>query len=150
MSEAGEPYEARSSDRFGNLCIHFVTHPQLNSCYFKYSKKVNSHYQVHQFDLAVEKIWVTQDAYFKSSTTEVGFNTVDAWDIFLKYRKQGTKFSTVTQFVDMLVYQMMQFSNISEEGNILSFKLTVEEKTLAIASISNNIISSTHKRICLP
>lgn len=40
-STAGEPYQARFPDKFGNLCICHVARPQMVSKYFKYSNVVD-------------------------------------------------------------------------------------------------------------
>ena len=58
-SKAGEPYEARFPDKYGNVCVRHVMRPQIISNYFKYSYCVDLHNQSRQFDLALEKRWIT-------------------------------------------------------------------------------------------
>ena len=52
---AGEPYEARFPEKFGNLCVRHVARPAIISKFFKYSNCVDLHNQARQFDLALEK-----------------------------------------------------------------------------------------------
>ncbi len=61
----GVPYEARFPDIFGNVCIYHVSRPQVVSNHFKYCNMVDLHNQVRQFNLALEKKWVTQNVYFR-------------------------------------------------------------------------------------
>ena len=62
-SEPGDPYEARFPDKYGNLCVRHVTRPQVIINYFKYSNKVDVHNQVRQFNIGLEKKWITPNPY---------------------------------------------------------------------------------------
>ena len=42
-SEAGNPYEARLLDKYGNLCVRHVARPEVILNYFKYLNKVDVH-----------------------------------------------------------------------------------------------------------
>ena len=63
-SEPGDPYEARFPDKYGNLCVWHVVHPQFISNYFKYSNNVYVHDQVRKFDIGIDNKWVTPNPYF--------------------------------------------------------------------------------------
>ena len=54
-TNAGEPYEARFPDKFGNVCTRHVVGPAVVSNYFNYSNCVDMHNQSPQFDLGLEK-----------------------------------------------------------------------------------------------
>ena len=75
----GTPYMARFCDAMGNQCRRAVSRPQVVADYFRDSPRVDAHNQVRQFELALEKKWVTWDAYFRLWSTLIGINTVDAW-----------------------------------------------------------------------
>ena len=54
-TKAGEPYQARFPDKFGNVCVRHVMRPHVISMYFKHSNVVDVHNQARQFELALEK-----------------------------------------------------------------------------------------------
>ena len=58
-TDAGEPYKARFPEKFGNVCVRNVARPSIVSNYFNFSNCVDLHNQARQFDLALEKKWVT-------------------------------------------------------------------------------------------
>ena len=64
-TEAGRPYEARFPDNVRNVCTRHVLRPHVIAMYFKYSNCVDVHNQAHQFDLALEKKWLTMNLYFR-------------------------------------------------------------------------------------
>ena len=76
----GEPYEARFPDKFGNVCIRHVARPNIISNYFKFSNVVDVHNKARQYELALEKKWVTQDP-FCLYTTIVGINVTNIWKL---------------------------------------------------------------------
>lgn len=72
MTTNGEPYKASFSYKYSNVCTRHVWRPEIILTYFKYSNCIDIHNQARQFDLALEKKWVTQDPYYKLYTTMVG------------------------------------------------------------------------------
>ena len=54
-TNAGELYETRFPDKFGNVCVHNGAHPSIISNYFNFSNCVDLHKQAQKFDLALEK-----------------------------------------------------------------------------------------------
>ncbi len=117
-TDAGEPYEARFPDKFGNVCIRQVARPVVVSRYFKYNNKVDLHNQARQYDLALEKKWITQDGWFRLYTTIVGMTVVDCWKLF---RSVNKKKQTILEFADELGKDMMdkaQMFENEEKGNV--------------------------------
>ena len=55
-TKAGEPYQARFPEKFGNVCARHVLRPHVISMYFKHSNVVDVHNQARQFELALEKM----------------------------------------------------------------------------------------------
>jgi len=51
----GDSYEARFPDKYGNVCVRYVSHLELMTNYFKYSTFVDLHNQARKFDLRLEK-----------------------------------------------------------------------------------------------
>ena len=86
-SAAGKPYEARFPDKYGNVCIRHVARPQVVSTYFEFSNQTDLHNQSRQFDLALEKRWVTQDGFFRLFITMLGMTVVDCWKVMKSKQK---------------------------------------------------------------
>jgi len=64
-SEAGNSYKVRFPDKYSILCVRHVACTEVISNYCKYSNKGDVHNQVWQFDIALEKKWVTPFPYFR-------------------------------------------------------------------------------------
>ena len=107
----GEPYEARFPDAFGNVCIRHVKRPVVVSRFFKFSNQVDLHNQARQFDLALEKKWITQDGWFRLYTTIVGMTIVDCWKLFRTKTKCNI---SILDFTDQLGKDMMEASKLFE------------------------------------
>ena len=116
-TEKGEPYEARFPDKYGNLCVRHVARPDCVSNFFKYSNKVDLHNQSRQFDLALEKKWITQNPYFRLFTTEVGTSVIDAWKVFKNNHREGGKPPSVAEFADIMAHEMLEYAaTLSQEA----------------------------------
>ena len=82
-------------DSLTNSVMFVFTHvarPDILSHYFKYPNVVDLHNQARQFDLALEKKWVTHSGYFCLYTTMLGMAVVDTWK--LKKRQGEIPIST--------------------------------------------------------
>jgi len=77
----GNPYVMRFTDGFGNLCTRDVEHPDVISTFFENSNIIDSHNQCRQSNLALEKKWLTKDAFFRLTTAHLGINIVDTYKI---------------------------------------------------------------------
>ena len=77
----GEAYRMRYTDGFGNVMTRLVERPDVISKFFNDSNTIDSHNQSRQYDLGMEKCWVTTDAYFRLTTTLIGMNVCDTWKI---------------------------------------------------------------------
>ena len=84
--EHGEPYEMKYCDIFGNVQTRKVDRPEMISNYFAQSNVIDNHNHLRQFLLALEKMWVTQKAYFRIATTLLGISVVDSY-LLIKYHK---------------------------------------------------------------
>ena len=136
----GEPYEARFPDKYGNVCVRLVCRPEILSSYFKYSNCVDMHNQARQFDLALEKKWVTQDAYFRLYTTMIGMTVTDTWKIL---KKRNSSHSSITEFADILAFEMLEHAQVLQnEMQETAVSITNEESSATtISTITANISS---------
>ena len=107
----GKEYEMKYTDDHGNVCVRLVERPDIISNFFEDSNSIDKHNQSRQFDLALEKCWLTQDPFFRLATTLIGMNVVDTWKL-AHYHKllnaPGTKEEskvTIKTFAGMLCHQ---------------------------------------------
>ena len=127
---AGDPYEARFPDKFGNVCVRHVLRPRVISNFFKHSNVVDVHNQARQFELALEKKWVTHEAYFRLYTTYVAFLVTNLWKTLKN--NQGT----IQDLADILSYKMIENSKSEDED---SSEICTEVSTI---QVENDTISS--------
>jgi hypothetical protein len=88
-TEPGDPYEARWKDENGNTNSRDIPRPEVCSKYFNFSNSIDVHNQSRQFDLKLEKHWLTNNGYFRIITTLFGMMVTDAWNAYryhLDYR----------------------------------------------------------------
>ena len=115
----GKPYEMKYMDDHGNVCVRLVERPDIISKFFQDSNSIDKHNQSRQFDLALEKTWLTQDPYFHLCITLIGMIVVNAWKLADWYKilnplnsRVDTKM-TIQKFSGALCYQIVT--------NILAF-----------------------------
>ena len=76
-TEEGKPYVAKWKDAHNNTRTRNVPHPDMISKYFGSSNVVDLFNQSRQFDLKLEKHWVTEDGYFRLITSLFGIVVTD-------------------------------------------------------------------------
>jgi hypothetical protein len=106
------------TNSFGNICSRYVDRPQVVSNFFAASNVIDTHNQLHQDNLKLEKKWLTQSPWFPLATTLIG---VDVTNIFLlcTYHKginggngpQQEKRNTILRFASILAHQLIQMAN---------------------------------------
>jgi hypothetical protein len=79
--KAGTPYYMRFTDAYINVYVRKVQRPTIISTFFNDSNCVDSHNHVRQYELALEKKWLTQDPFFCLHTTLTGMMVADAWKL---------------------------------------------------------------------
>ncbi len=82
----GDPYEMKLTDSYGNVKTRFVDRPQVISKFFQTSNVIDTHNQLRQNLLQLEKNWLTKNAYFCLSTTLLGINGTDSF-LLANYHK---------------------------------------------------------------
>ena len=101
--------------------------------YFKYSNKVDIHNQVRQFDIGLEKKWITPNPYFRLYTTQVGMNLTYSWKAIKRHHKDGGRIPSATEFADITAYDMIQDAETQKgtESNTPSVVDVTNEETSA-------------------
>jgi hypothetical protein len=94
--------------------------------FFHDSNVIDSHNHARQFELALEKHWVTQDAWFRLNTTFIGLTVTDAWKLF-KYGvgEMTQKEMPLVDFADRAAFDCIYnelndragYSNIAEDAH---------------------------------
>jgi hypothetical protein len=118
-SQLGEPYHMKYTDAFGNMCTHYVDRPQVISNFFAASNTIDTHNQLRQDCLKLEKKWITQDPFFRLGTTLVGINVTDAFLLSIHHKIINFMTSSneekemkvgIQRFAGILSYQLIQMA----------------------------------------
>ena len=116
----GKPYEMKFTDTVGNVCIREVERPDCCSIYFNRSNILDTHNQLRQSELALEKKWITNDPYFRLKTTHDGVDCIDTWllsehhGLFYKNSEkdeEGPVAMSVRKFAGVLAQQILEYAN---------------------------------------
>ena len=67
--------------------------------------------------MALEKKWVTMNPYFRLWVTILGMTVVDTWKVTRLIKKISRKPQTLLQFVNQLVWEMMEMADRLETKN---------------------------------
>ncbi len=145
------------TDSFGNICTHNVDRPQVVSNFFASSNVIDTHNQLRQDSLKLEKKWVTQNPWFRLATTYVGICVTDAF-LLLTYHqvinvsKRGMedqeKKVSIQRFAGILANQLIQFASkmgSSNENRFLpeedeGYVMTIPE---TLSSFSSPMLTSS-------
>ena len=142
----GECYEMKFADSHGNVHIRYVDRPEVISMFFTQSNCVDKHNQARQYELALEKKWKTDDAYFRLATTMIGMNVTDVWKLASHHKLLNRyKETTVKQFGGILAKQLMVFAKQCD-GSFNRFDVILSTDNSSVSSISNEHESSPKKK----
>ena len=74
------------------------------SSFFEHSNCVDNHNRIRQSQLALEKHWVTKDAYFRLMTSLFGIVVVDCWRAYRHHLHKNSfdKEIAARDFADLL------------------------------------------------
>jgi hypothetical protein len=118
----GDPYQMKYTDSFGNVCTRLVDRPDMISKFFASSNTIDTHNQLRQDCLKLEKKWITRDPFFRLATTLIGINVTDTF-LLANYHKV-INYSTITEDQDGPKIGIKRFSGI------LAFQLIEMAKKL--------------------
>jgi hypothetical protein len=103
----GKPYEMKWTDSHKNVHIRHVDRPDAISKFFEQSNTIDSHNQLRQGQLALEKCWVTQDCWFRLHTTIVGINATDTFRMAAHHKLIPKGNYPITEFAGVLSQQLI-------------------------------------------
>jgi hypothetical protein len=118
-TKLGDPYNAKFPDQHGNVKVQEVDRPAIVSTYFQASNKVDRHNHVRQYLLKLEKLWVTENPWFRIVTTIIGMTVVDAWLLVNHQSKNtGLKKLGIVDFADSMAHDLIHNKATKGRGSI--------------------------------
>ena len=137
-TKPGDPYVARFPDANGNVAQRNVQRPAVISEYFKDSNVIDSHNQARQYELALEKRWITKDCYFRVNTTLLGMTVTDCWRAYKqgmpakKNKKTEGDTITIKDFADRMAYDCIHntYSDVASFNGYIPAIIEDEEAAL--------------------
>ena len=81
-TEEGTAYVAKWKDENNNTRVRNVFRPEIVSKYFTKSNSIDVHNQSRQFDLKLEKCWLTHCGFFRIITSAFGICVTDCWNAY--------------------------------------------------------------------
>ena len=164
-TKPGDPYMMKYTDSYGNLCSREVERPAAISDFFAESNTIDRHNQSRQYDLAIEKAWVTKDCYFRLSCTMMGMHVTDSWKLadyhkIINYSTKSNKRPmTIQRFGGVLGRQLIHYASTcskaqphqpqSEKENIPP-SLTSDSFSFNMSSLSDNLVDGSSPTVLIP
>ncbi len=162
-SKPGTPYQMRYTDSFGNICTRFVDRPQVVSNFFAGSNVIDTHNQLRQDNLKLEKKWMTQNPWFRLATTLIGITVTDAY-LLCNYhnvincgvREHQEKKITIQRFAGILAFQLIEMaeklqspgSNKFLPEEVFSNTVTVKELSdLSSPTLTSSLVVTSGKNV---
>ena len=68
-TEPGDPYLYRFPEMYYNVSVRPIVCPHLLGRYYNARNAIYNHNRMHQYDIALDKYWVTQSGFFTLATT---------------------------------------------------------------------------------
>jgi hypothetical protein len=111
----GDPYEMKYTDSYGNICTRYVDRPEVVSNFFASSNVIDTHNQLRQDLLQLEKKWMTKNPFFRLATTLIGINVTDAFLLATHHKvinasndTTGKQKIPIRRFAGMLSLQLIR------------------------------------------
>ncbi len=97
---------------------------------------IDKHNQARQFELHLEKCWVTLDPYFRLCTTIIGMTVADCWKVCnyhglfnghkINYYSNEEQIMPIRKlFAGVLSFQLLAFADSFKKTNISSIPITI-------------------------
>ncbi len=139
-SKPGMLYQMKHTDLFSNICTWYVDHLHVVSNFFAGSNVVDTHNQLHQDSLKLEKKWITQNPWFRLATILIGVTVKDAF-LLCNYHKvintglgENQEKKITIRSAGILANQLMGMANKLEAGNNSS-KFVPEDDPIFMVSV---------------
>jgi hypothetical protein len=137
-TKPGKSYEAKWKDENGNSRSRLVPRPFVVSEYFNNCNKIDLHNQSRQHDLKLEKMWVTEDGYFRLVTTLIGIGITDCWKGYRFHLKENHrhKKQSLRDFNAILAKDLLENSFTKSLESEQSLTIDVPTTTEALSPLT--------------
>ena len=144
-TEEGTPYVAKWKDENNNTRTREVPRPDVISKYFGQSNVVDVFNQSRQFDLKLEKHWVTEDGFFRLVTTLFGIVVTDCWKAYCWHLPQQHRHADLEliEFVRLLAKDLLNNSFSSDHGSVARALTIMDNNTVKTVPPMVNTLSSS-------
>jgi hypothetical protein len=89
---------------------------ELLSDYFQDSNKIDAHNQARQYELKLEKYWVTHDGNFRMFTTVLGMTITDCWNAVRNFSKnEDLENMAIVDYADRLAWDLIYNDESTQE-----------------------------------
>ena len=112
----GANYKTRYSDSFGNACTRAISRPQVISDFFNGSNVIDVHNHLRQFELGLEKLWLTQNCWFRVDTTIMGMTAID----LMLALQHGLSVSHSLKSIDVRIFMALLSKQFYLKAQVLS------------------------------
>ncbi len=136
----GDPYEMKYTDSYGNICTRYVDRPDVISKFFASSNVIDTHNQLRQDLLQLEKKWLTKNPFFRLTTTLIGINVMDTFLLASHHKvinlndATGSQKLSIRRFAGMLAFQLIRQAKKLGALQVPSF--LPEDDMLPVVSIT--------------
>ena len=138
----GDPYEMKNTDSYGNICTHIVDWPDVVSKFFASSNVIDTHNQLRQDLLQLEKKWLTKNPFFRLTTTFIGINVADSFLLASHHNvinlndATGSLKLSIRRFAGMLAFQLIRHAK--KLGDSQQRRFLPEEDMVPVVSVTAN------------
>lgn len=137
----GHEYHARWIDDNGMTAMKDIPRPEIIAKYFQNSNVVDVHNQCRQFELALEKHWITKDCWFRLITTLFGICVVDCWQGYRHHLARGHhrhREISLEDFIDMMANDMLNNDHSKAVSQKQALVINLPEETNETSSVSQS------------
>jgi len=146
----GDPYEMKFTDSYGNIVMRFVDRPEVVSTFFKTSNAIDTHNQLRQDLLQLEKKWLTKNPFFRLSTTLVGISVTDAFLLSNHHKiinngsgSHDDKKISIQRFAGILAHQLLKNAKSLGSSRLAFMPEEIVPQTSIISDLSSPSLIAT-------
>jgi hypothetical protein len=137
-------------DDFNNVCVRKGERPAIVSQFFDDSIFIDSHNHARQFELALERRWLTRNPFFRLHTTLTGMTVTDVWRLSQYHKlisnakdEDDLNMVTLKKFTGILAKQLIKIAMSCDAA--LDPSPTAESRSSSVVSLltSDDITASS-------
>ena len=106
------PHVMRWRNERGDASSRDIQRPEVVGAYYAVNNVIDVHNQLRQYELKLEKKWVTTDCWFRLFTTLVGICTVDAYRLYQNRKPRLASGMTMQIFAGVVAKQLLSYVDV--------------------------------------